>query len=110
MEHSRAQRNRTMLNTRPVTRYASLLAHVALLALVVGYIGLSAFQDANIGLGLGMLTLAAMAAPWSVPIMSPTIGWDSGLFVAVAAGGAMLNLVLHAVALRLWSNRAGRQH
>ena len=114
MDHpAKPKRHRARANTRPGTRYASWLAHAAALALVAGYIGLSAFHstpDANIGLGLGLLALGAMGAPWSVPLfMSDGVTVDSGLFLVVATGGAMLNLVLHAVALGRWRDRSGRR-
>ena len=65
-----------------------------------GYIALSALSstpDANIGLGLGLFALGAMGAPWTLPVLlDERLSLDSGLFVAVAIGGAMLNLILHA--------------
>lgn len=98
--------------TTTATRSASWLAHGILLALVVGYIGLSALQgtpDANIGLGLGLLALGALGAPWTLPLlMSDEVAFDSGLFLAVAACGAALNLTLHAVALGRWRKRFER--
>ena len=75
---------------------------------------MSAFQsttDANIGLGLGLLALGAMGAPWSVPLfMSERMTLDSGLFVAVATGGAMFNLVVHAMVSGRRSVRTTRRH
>ncbi len=62
-----------MTNTAQATRSASWLAHGILLALVVGYIGLSALQgtpDANIGLGLGLLAMGALGAPWTLPVLA----------------------------------------
>lgn len=89
------------------------MVHAILLALVVGYIGLSALQgtpDANIGLGLGMLALGALGAPWTLPLLgSDDVTVDSGLFLAVAACGAALNLALHAVAVGRWRERCRRQ-
>lgn len=84
-------------------------AHVAILVLVAGFIGLSLWQstpDANIGLGLGMLTLGAMGLPWTLPILwHDGVTTDSALFVVVAVGGALLNVLLHALA---WRHRSGR--
>lgn len=101
-----------MTTTGRATRSASWLAHGILLALVVGYTGLSALQgtpDANIGLGLGLLALGALGAPWTLPLlMFDDITVDSGLFLVVAACGAALNLTLHAVALGRWHYRFGR--
>jgi hypothetical protein len=104
------RRDRAM--TKTAMRSASWIAHAFLLALVVGYIGLSAVQstpDANIGLGLGLIALGALGAPWTLPVlMSDEVALDSGLFLAVAAGGAAFNLALHAAALGRWRQRSGR--
>lgn len=103
-----------LLTARRGTRSASWRAHAALLCLVGGYIGMSATQttpDANIGLGLGLLALSAMSAPWSVPLlMSDRMSVDSGLLVAVATGGAMVNLVIHAVIVGRRSARSMLPH
>ena len=101
------------MNTRRITRYLSWLTHAAVLALIVAYIGLSILDstpDANLGLALGVLALGVMGVPWSLPLlMSDRVSVGSAVFVAVAAGGAMLNLVLHGVALRWWrERRSGR--
>lgn len=84
-------------------------AHVAALVLVSGYIGLSLLQstpDANIGLGLGLLALSAMGLPWTLPVFwHDGFTLDSALFAAVATGGALANLLLHALVRR---RRAGR--
>lgn len=102
-----------MRSTGQATRSGSWLAHAVLLALVIGYIGLSALQgtpDANIGLGLGLLALGALSAPWTLPLlMFDEVTLDSGLFLAVAAAGAALNLTLHAVALGMWREKFGRE-
>lgn len=115
MEHSgEPERNSAMTNTGQATRSASWLAHAVLVALVVGYIGLSALQgtpDANIGSGLGLLALGVLGAPWTLPfLLSNEVTLDSGLFLAVAATGAALNLALHALAIRRLRGRFGPQH
>ena len=78
--------------------------------LVSGYICLSLVQstpDADIGLGLGLLALAATGLPWTLPIFwSDGFTFDSTLFAVVAVGGAMANLLLHAVVRR---RRTGRR-
>jgi hypothetical protein len=92
-----------MTSAGQATRSGSWLAHAILLALVVGYIGLSALQstpDANIGLALGLLALDALALPWSLPLLASEGGTlDSGMYFVLAACGAALNLTLHAVVL-----------
>lgn len=86
-----------------VTRSRSWLLHCSLLLLVVAYVGWSALQatpDANIGLGLGVLALGVMGAPWTAPlIVVDDIALGSGLAVAATVFAAALNLVLHALAL-----------
>ena len=95
--------NGVLLTALRGTRYASWRGHAALLGLIGGYIGLSAIRhtpDANIGLGLGLLALGVMGAPWSVTLfMYERMTLDSGLFGAVATGGAIFNLVVHAMVL-----------
>ncbi len=98
---------------RSGTRYL-WRAHAALLALVGGYTASCAFifttPDANIGLGLGLSALGAMGAPWTLPIFwDEQLTFDSGLFVVGSTGGAMLNLVLHAVVSRWWIARASHR-
>jgi hypothetical protein len=80
-------------------------------------VGLSALlgtPDANIGLGVGLLALGALGAPWTLPLLpSNDLTVDSGLFFAVAACGAALNLALHAVApgrWREWISRHRERH
>ena len=86
--------NGVLLTALRGTRYASWRGHAALLGLIGGYIGLSAIRhtpDANIGLGLGLLALGVMGAPWSVTLfMYERMTLDSGLFGAVATGGGDL--------------------
>ena len=88
-------------------RSAAWRAHLVLLALVLGYAAVSAFRstpDANIGLGLGLLALGAMGAPWSFVLVGlDRVTVDSWPFVAVAATGAVANLVLHAL---FWARTA----
>ena len=85
------------------------MAHAAVVVLVTGFIGLSAWHgtpDANIGLGLGLLALGVLGAPWTLPLLvSDELTLDSGVFLAVAAGGAALNLALHALTLRCLRGR-----
>jgi hypothetical protein len=96
-----------------IARYLSWLVHAAVLALIVAYIGLGILDstpDANLGLALGVLALGVMGVPWSLPLLvSDRVSAGSAVFVAVAAGGAMVNLVLHGVALRWWRERRGQR-
>ena len=99
---------------RPRPRYL-LGAHAALLTFVGGYTAYCAFvfhtPDANIGLGLGLDALAAIGTPWTLPVVSNAhLTSDSTPFVAVAAGGAVLNLVLHVAVSSWWRARAARRH
>jgi hypothetical protein len=113
MKHvSEPKRNPAMTNTARAARSGPWLAHALVVALVVGYIGLSALlgtPDANIGLGLGLLALGTLGAPWTLPLlMSEEVTLDSGLFLAIAAGGTALNLALHAVFRGRLRERFGR--
>lgn len=87
-------------------------AHAVLVALVVAFALAAAVNDppdANIGLGLALLALGALGAPWSLPVLlAESTSLDSVLYVTVAVAGALLNLVLHALARRWWSARGGR--
>lgn len=114
MKHSgEPKRNSAMTHAGHAARTASWLAHAALVVLVTGYTGLSALQstpDANIGLGLGLLALGVLGAPWTLPLLlSNVVTLDSGSFLAVAASGAALNLALHALAVRRLRERFGPQ-
>jgi apolipoprotein N-acyltransferase len=95
--------NRAMTSAGQAARSGSWLAHAILLALVVGYIGMSALQstpDANIGVALGLIALDALALPWSLPLLASEGGsLASGMYFVLAACGAALNLTLHAVVL-----------
>lgn len=64
--------------------------------------------DANIGLGLGLLAFGCPGAPWTLPLlMFDEVAFDSGLFLAVAAGGADLSMKLNAVTLGRWREKSG---
>lgn len=97
-------------SVRPGARFL-WWTHVTVLALVGGYIALSALfstPDANIGLGLGLLMLGALGAPWTLPaLLADRLTLDSGPFVVLAIVGALLNLALHAAVSHWRGKREG---
>ncbi len=84
------------------SHHASWRTHAALLALVGGYTALSASHstpDANIGLGLGLLGLQVLGAPWSfvlVFLVLDGVAVDFKIVLAASTAAAMVNLALHA--------------
>lgn len=91
----------------PIGR-AALAAHVVVIGVVVAYIALCLIggEDANIGLGIGLLGLGALGLPWTQPALaSHSVSIDTWPYVAASLGGLALNLVLHALAWWLAGKR-----
>lgn len=95
---------------RPTTVGAiAWLAHAVLLLLLGAYAGWAAATPAigaNIGLGLGLLAVALLGAPWTIPVFISGATFDGATFAVVAGLGALLNLALHAA---WWRWRARRR-
>lgn len=91
------------------TALVLVAVHAAVIALPLVYIVGSVSGPvigANIGLGLGMLGLAAFALPWSAIYLTGAAGEVRDLGeVALFASLALLNLVLHA---GCWARRLRR--
>lgn len=90
-------------------------SHLLLVVLVGGFTLMTttgAQDDANIGLGLGLMALGGLGLPWTLPVVSGTLdgglSLDSPTYVLVVVAGTLLNLALHAGALRLWDRLRGR--
>ncbi|CUR61585.1 membrane hypothetical protein [metagenome] len=85
------------------------IAHLALVLLGLGYLGLSltvgSTPDAKIGAGLAALWLIALGSPWGWPLLAPGVTSSSSWLVLLAAASALLNLGPHA----LFSLRRDRQ-
>ena len=81
-----------------------LTLHVLAVLAGIGYFAVAVVVadpdgGANIGAGLGLLWLMVLGSPWSWPLVA--VGDLSGpLWAAAIIGGAVVNLVLHALLVR----------
>lgn len=90
--------------------------HCVLVVLLVGFVllrGISPTPDADIGRGLGLMSLEILGMPWTSSSMARFAdqlpGLDDRAWVAASSGGAVLNVVLHAALLTVWDRCRGRK-